>query len=210
LGGNIDSWTSLAERIDERWPNWTVLKRLMAHASGLQDTEVILAQVKIIEQQRQLLEEPDPVSPLIANLTQLLRNKLNELDGEYAFRYEQGLKRLAEDRNWQQLEQEQRNRFMSAQFLDESARPRVEVQSTNDVLTTLDTCDVLAFADRVEALPARFDNVAMAAAKQCEPQAQVIQVPRRTLKTDGEIDAWVDEVKQQLKAALQNGPIVIR
>ena len=24
------------------------------------------------------------------------------------------------------------------------------------------------------------------------------------------IDAWVDDVKQQLKAALQNGPIVIR
>jgi hypothetical protein len=35
-------------------------------------------------------------------------------------------------------------------------------------------------------------------------------VPRRTLKTDEEIDAWVDDVKQQLKAALQNGPIVIR
>ena len=52
LGGNIDNWTDLAKRIAKHWPNWTVLKRLMAHASGLQETEVILAQVKTIEQQR--------------------------------------------------------------------------------------------------------------------------------------------------------------
>ena len=40
LGGNIDSWTDLAERIAKHWPNWIVLKRLMAHASGLQETAV--------------------------------------------------------------------------------------------------------------------------------------------------------------------------
>jgi hypothetical protein len=62
----------------------------MAHASGLQDAEVILAQVKTIEQQRQLLEEPDPVAPLIANLTQLLRDELNKLDNEYAARHARG------------------------------------------------------------------------------------------------------------------------
>jgi len=30
------------------------------------------------------------------------------------------------------------------------------------------------------------------------------------LKTDKEIDVWLDEVQQQLKTALQQGPIVIR
>jgi len=210
LGKYIDSWAEMSERIARRWSNWSVLKRLMAHASGLQDTEVILAQVKTIEQQRQLLEEPDPVGPLIAGLTQLLRDKLNKLNDEYASRHAEGLKRLEDDSNWQQLEPKQRNQLMSAQFLHESARPKVEVQSTSDVLTTLDNCALSMFADRVAAMPARFDNVASRAAELCEPQAQFIQVPRRTLKTDEEIDAWVDDVKQQLKAALQNGPIVIR
>ena len=77
----------------------------------------------------------------------------------------------------------------SAQFLHESARPKVEVQSTSDVLTTLDNCALSMFGDRVAAMPARFDNVASGAAELCEPQAQFIQVPRRTLKTDEEIDA---------------------
>jgi hypothetical protein len=43
-----------------------------------------------------------------------------------------------------------------------------------------------------------------------EPQAQFIQVPRRTLKTEAEIDTWLEEVKRQLKDALQDGPIIIR
>ena len=104
------------------------------------------------------------VGPLIANLTQLLRDELNKLDGEYASRHAEGLKRLEEDSSWQQLEPEQRYQLMSDQFLQESARPKVEVQSTSDVLTTLDNCALSMFADRVAAMPARFDNVASGAA----------------------------------------------
>ena len=147
----------------------------MAHALGLQDAEVILAQAKTIEQQRQLLEEPDPVGPLIVGLTQRLRDELNRLDGEYASRHEEGLKRLAADSNWQQLEPEQHDQLMSAQFLHDSARPKVEVQSSSDVLTTLDNCTLSMFADRVAAMPARFENVASAVAEFCEPKAQFIQ-----------------------------------
>ena len=210
LGSSIDSWTDLAKSIANRWPNWTVLNRLKDHASGLQDVEVILAQVKIIEQQRQLLEEPDLVAPLIANLTQLLRDELNKLDDKYASGHKQGMQRLADDENWQRLEPEQRNQLLVEQYLTNSDRPKVEVQSASDVLNTLGKCALPMFSDRVAALPARFDSVASGAAQLCEPQAQFIQVPRRTLKTDEEIDAWVDDVKQQLKAALQKGPIVIR
>lgn len=210
LGSSIDEWTYLAGRIGKRWPNWTLLKDLMLHASELQDAEVFLARIKTIEQQRQLLQEPDLVAPLIAKLTQLLRDKLNKLDGEYVSRHAEGLKRLADDSNWQQLEPEQRSRLMAAQFLQESARPKVEVQSTEDVLTTLKNCSLPMFADRVAAMPARFDKVAACAAELCEPQAQFIPIPRSTLKTEEEIDTWVEDVKQQLKAALKKGPIVIQ
>ncbi len=209
LGSSIDNWSNLAERITKRWPNWTILKRLMVHASEVPDAEVIMAQVQTIEQQCQLLEEPDLVAPLIANLTQLLREELNRLDQEYELRHHQGMERLKEDPNWQQLEPEQRYQLMSTQCLHESARPKVKVQSTSDVLSTLDNCALSMFADRVAAMPARFDNVSTTAAKMCEPEAILVQVPRRTLKTEDEIDAWGEEMKAQLKAALKQGPVVI-
>lgn len=206
----IGTWTDLAEQIAKRLPSWMVLKRLMAHAASLQDAEFIGAQVKTIEQQRQLLEEPDLITPLVANLTQLLRDALNHLDSEYQLLHEQGMERLRNDSNWQQLEPEQRNQLLAEQRLTSADRPKIEVQSTADVLTTLSQYSLAMFADRVAAMSARFDNVAAGAAEMCEPEAQFIQVPRRTLKTDAEIDAWVEDVKQQLKFALQQGPVIIR
>lgn len=210
LSSSIDSWNSLAEHVNKRWPNWVILKRLMFHASGVQGIDVIKAQVKVIEQQRQLLDDPDLITPLVTNLTQLLRNALNKLESEYTLLQQQGKERLAEDSNWQQLEPEQRNKLLSEQRLTLSDQPKVEVQSTIDVLTTLDNCNLSMFTDRVAAMPARFDNVANRAAELCEPQAQFIQLPRRTLKTEAEIDEWINDARQQLITTLENGPIVIR
>ena len=210
LASNIETWEHLSKRIHQRWPNWAVLKRLMSHASGLDDADVFRAQVETIEQQRQLLTDPDPVAPLITSLTQALRDALNRLDQDYQKRHEQGMARLADDSNWQQLEPEQRNQLLADQRLTLADQPEVAVQSTQEVLNTLDQCALAMFADRVAALPSRFDNVTVAAAELCEPEIQFIHVPRRTLKSDADIDAWAEEVKQQLKAALPDGPISVK
>lgn len=210
LASNIETWEHLSEHIHQRWPNWAILKRLMSHAGGLDDADVFRAQVETIEQQRQLLTDPDPVAPLITSLTQALRDALNRLDQDYKKRHEQGMARLADDSNWQQLEPEQRNQLLADQRLTLADQPKIAVQSTQEVLNTLDQCALAMFADRVAALPSRFDNVAVAAAELCEPEIQFIHVPRRTLKSDADIDAWAEEVKQQLKAALPDGPISVR
>ncbi|ADH86834.1 BREX system P-loop protein BrxC [Desulfurivibrio alkaliphilus] len=207
---NFAAWTDLAARIAKRQPNWLTLKRLLEHAAGLPDAEVIMAQVQTIEHQRQLLAEPDPVAPLLAALTQLLRTELNRLDAEYVSRHRQGMERLRSDSNWQQLEPEQRHQLLATELLHDAARPKVQLQSTADILAALDNCSLAMFADRVAAMPARFDNVAAAAAELCEPEVQFVTIPRPTLKTEAEIDAWLVEVKQQLQKALPQGPIIIR
>ncbi len=207
---SIEHWEKLAEQIQQRWPSWMVLKRLVNHASALADAEVYRAQVDTIEQQRQLLEEPDPINPLITSLTQSLREALNTLNQDYQARHEQGMKRLEADANWKQLEPEQRNQLLSEQKLTLADQPKVAVQSTEEVLNTLDQCSLGMFADRVAALPSRFDNVAVSAAELCEPEIQFVSVPRRTLKTEADVDAWAEEVKDQLKTALEKGPISVK
>lgn len=207
---SIEHWEKLAEQIQQRWPSWMVLKRLVNHASGLPDAEVYRAQVDTIEHQRHLLEEPDPINPLITSLTQSLREVLNTLNQDYQGQHEQGMKRLEADTNWQQLEPEQRNQLLSEQKLTLTDQPKVAVQSTDEILNTLDQCSVAMFADRVAALPSRFDNVAVSAAELCEPQIQFVSVPRRTLKTEADIDAWAEEVKDQLRTALEKGPISVK
>ncbi|HOS29006.1 MAG TPA: BREX system P-loop protein BrxC [Deltaproteobacteria bacterium] len=210
IGSAIDTWTDLASRVEQRWPSWITLKRLVKHAAGLKDVDVIQAQVGHIVQQRLLLEDPDPIGPLVSSLTQLLRDELNRLDQEYQSRHEQGMERLKADANWHQLEPEQKYQLLSEQSLHEAARPKVDVQSTGDILATLDNVSLAMFSDRVAALPARFDNVVVAAAELLEPEAQIVQVPKRMLKTEQDIDTWMDEVREQLKAALSKGPVVIK
>ena len=209
LSDCIDNWTGLARRVAERLPRWNVLKRLAAHSSKLPDADAILAQVQTIGRQRQLLEEPDPIAPLTANITQLLRDELNSLDGQYASLFEQGMGRLEQDPNWRELEPDERLRLLSHYSLDESNRPAVNVQSTEGVLETLEGCSLPSFADRVAAMSGRFDNVLKRAAELCQPEVQFIQVPRRTLKTEEEIDAWAAEMTERLKTALKQGPVAL-
>lgn len=211
LSAAIDAWTDLAERIDKRIPAWNTLKRLLAHANGLPDAKVLVAQAQVrhLEQQRQLLEEPDPVAPLIASLTQLLREALNGLHADYQSRHQQGMARLADDANWQQLEPEQRNSLLAAQKLTLADAPKVQVANTDDVLETLDRLPLSSFADRVAAIDARFDAVLVAAAELMEPQAQFVKLPSRTIKTDEDLESWLLDAKQTIAQALKNGPVVL-
>jgi hypothetical protein len=52
--------------------------------------------------------------------------------------------------------------------------------------------------------------VARKAAELCEPEAQFIQVPHCTLKTEKDIDDWIRTVTTKLKTALELGPVIIR
>lgn len=210
LAALIDSWTEVADQISKRWPAWTTLVRLKKHAATLSQAKLLLDQISTIEQERQLLNDPDLVSPLVSSLAQILRAELNRLDHNYSAKHEEGMARLKGDDNWQQLEPEQRHQLLSEQMLHEAARPKVEVQATEDVLRTVEVFSLSMFEDRIAAMPGRFDAVLQAAAELMEPEAKFIHLPRRTIKSRDELEAWLAEVKAQLTTALEAGPVIIK
>lgn len=210
LSREIEEWKRLSDEIDRRSPAWEALKGLLTHAGTLPGTEELGKRVELIAEQRQLLDTPDPVAPIVATLTQQLREELNRLSGEYEARHREGMDRLRADSHWKELSPEKRHELLSAQNLHEAARPEVKVQSMEQVLVTLARTPLGRFSDQIAALGSRFDSVSDAAAKMCEPEAQFIHLPRRTLKTEAEIDTWIEEVKKTCKAALEAGPIVIQ
>lgn len=206
----IDNWIDLSDKITKRWPNWTVLQRLMTYASEVQDSDIILTQIRTVEQHRQLLTEPDPVAPLIANLTQLLRDELNTLKTAWETAWAAGDAKLKHDANYQKLEPEQCEELCSKYQLMEASKPGIEVKDTAAILNTLDMISIASLRDRITAMSTRFDQVLLCAAKIAEPEVQFIQLPIRNLRNEKEIDIWLEDVKQQLKEAIKNGPLVIR
>ncbi|MCY7321803.1 MAG: BREX system P-loop protein BrxC, partial [Phormidesmis sp. CAN_BIN36] len=123
--------------------------------------------------------------------------------------YDQGLQRLNQDVNWQQLDPEQQHDIMVQQSLTAKSRPKIDVESPNDVLKTLSKVSLSMFKDRVGAMPGRFDKLGESAARLLAPETQFVQLPRRTLKTAAEIEDWMNEVKGQLTSALAKGPVSI-
>ena len=210
LHAAIDAWTHLAERIEARLPGWQILERLRAQAAGLPGAEVLAAQVDHIEQQRQLLEDPDPIAPLAARLTQLLREELNRLHREYLTSHAHGLARLAADSNWSRLEPEQRETFLADRRLADADTPLVQLANTEDVLATIDRLPLRAFADRVAALDSRFEAVQVAAAQTMEPEAQLVKLPHSTIKTEDDLESWLQDARRLIALALKKGPVLFR
>lgn len=213
LAQSIQAWKETGEQIKLKWPDWITLKGLInhidGHAIGIKDADVYLSQYKHIEEKRLLLEEQNLVEPLLANTTQLLRDELNRLGDAYKQNHDNGMARLKEDDNWQQLEPEQRNTLLADQRLTLKDAPTIEVADKDEVLRTLEKMSFSALADRIAAMPSRFDAVLVAAAELMEPEAQFVKLPSRTIKTDQDITSWLEDAKQTIQKALKNGPVII-
>lgn len=203
----IEAWRRDGERIEARWAPWLSLRQLATHAAGLNGVETALAQVEAIASSRQLLADPDPVPGLCAVLSQALREQLNRHAAAYSERHSTGMDALNADPNWAKLEPEQRHDLLAAQRLTLTDAPDIKVQTTQDVLATLQHHPLSGLADRVAALPGRFVRVAEEAAQLCEPKVQFITLPQRTLQSTDEVDAWIAESADKLKTALANGPV---
>ena len=206
----IQTWSAYATAIDARWPAWQTLQALVAHAATLTDAAVIQSQMAQIVQHRRLLDDPDLVAPLVDGVTQLLRDELNARTAHYTAAHQLGMQRLAGDASWNQLDAGQRDALLAPHHLSTADSPQVHVSHTKAILATLDALPLTTFADRIAALAGRFDAVLAAAAKLVEPKTQFVKLSRPTLKTAADIDAWLQTVDQQLRAALANGPVAIQ
>jgi len=209
LTQQIDEWTNLADRIDKRWPAWNILKRLSGHVNGIQDADVILAQVKTVEKQRQLLEEPDLIAPLVGSLTQLLRDELNKVKADWDQQWKMGEERLNSDENWQKLEPEQKHDLRVPHGLVKGAVPNINVEDTSAVLATLDAITLPALKDRIAAMPGRYEQIILEAARLLEPQIKKAVLPSATLKTDADVDQWVANTSARLKEQIKDGPVIV-
>lgn len=206
----IDTWQETAERIKERIPQWNLATRLARHLDSLGNAEIYLAQIKTIEEERQLLSDPDPLTPLVSNITQVLRDELNAIKAQWDDEWTTREQNLESDSNWNQLEPEQKYDLRSRNQLTDKSAPVIAVDSAESILATLDRYSIDALHDRLAALPSRYAALSQGAATKLEPKAQFVSLASSTLKTEADFDAWIAEKRKEVVAALKNGPVVIK
>lgn len=204
----IDQWADLAARIEANWPNWAALQELLKHAGSLKAAEEARGQTEVIKRQRMLLAEPNLVKPLLKSLEDALRSDFCLQQKRYSDELQEGMHDLKADLYWQQLNEEKQASILRDCDITEAPRPALGTY--DELVAAIKRYPLAGWGDRIDALSGRFARAREMAARALEPQMQTVHIPRRTLKTEQDIDAWVKEVSDQLKSALDRGPVVIR
>lgn len=201
----IKDWADIAKRIEARRSDWTLVKGLLDLSRGLSFHAAIQTEVDAVVSQRSLLDEPNPVSGLIQQLVNKLRDAIQFHVRAYLARHAECLDQLQTDSHWQQLSPEQQQAI-----LDKRKLLKLEEPALNDAAAIIDSLNDVSleqWTDRTESLASKFDNARMEAVQLLQPKLQRITLPRKTFETEADVDTWLAEVKQQVLDKLNDGPV---
>ena len=154
LGKEMSGWEVLMEKARERLPEWQRLQALLGHAREVVGAEGVREQAGAIRAGRTLLDESDPVAPLLSDLTGVLRSALNEAHDRYSENFDREMSSLAASDPWRRLAQGQREGLVASFGLRRREKPRVE--SGAAVLDSLNVAPLSEWESLAYSLPERF------------------------------------------------------
>lgn len=207
LGSRIKAWKATQELAQKRLPVWEVVERLARHAGDLEESKSHLEQIEAIRTRRLLLEATDSVSPIRVALAGLLREAVTSAYAAQVTAHEAGLKVLESNEVWKKLDATQKASILSAVGLAIPVKP--DVSSDEALGRHLDSRPMkVAVAER-DAIPGRIQQAIERAAKLLEPKVQMVTLERSTLRTQQDVDAWLDRQKTKLLDGLKHGPVLV-
>ncbi len=208
LLNNFKAWTQSRDKIEQRRPEWNVLQRLLTHARTLPIATEVALQVKAIEDARTLLQDPDPVTPLISKLATALRAKVTAEQQRLVEARDQAMRSLEASEEWQRVDEANRQRMLSQYSL--RAVPALIIGTDEELLSTLDTYLLTSWEDRIAALSAKVAKVREETMKLLSPKAVPITPRRAILKSVEEVDAYLATLRADIMKHIEaDHPVII-
>ena len=205
LGARYDEWKGAASLIAARKPAWELLGRLAARLDALSGAEELIAEKAAILANRSLLAYPDPVAPLVAKATDILRTAILERASAYEKLYDFLLEALGKDREWLRLPEGERPTIFSAAGIP--APKQLNVAGSEEVCARLSERSLESWSALIDALPGRFEAARQAAIQRFVPKAVSLSLPKAIVSTEAELEAWIAEVKALAGEQLKKGPV---
>ena len=106
-----------------------------------------------------------------------------------------------------ELKNEQREHLLE----DARLTPPADLSIGDDagLMAELSARSLTVWATAADALPERFRQVALAAARLLEPKTQRVSLTSGTLKTPEDVTAWLGETETELLDKIKKGPVVV-
>ena len=208
LKADIGYWEDTVKKIEARWPAWEQLQDLLVHAGTVKAAEEARKQSDAIRQNRLLLSDPDPVTPLVKSVEDTLRSELKTKHEAYKGRLGSEHEFLGKDSSWSQVSADEQAQLLSQCDIQDPGE--LSISSQDELLAALQSYPISSWDDRIDAVSSRFGKARELAVKKIEPEATTINLPRRTLRNSDDVKAWIEEVQSQLSAAVAKGPVIIK
>ena len=201
------AWKAAKSLKETRLPRWQVLQRLLVHAGGRPVAHTVRPQAEAVMSSRSLLTEPDPVKPLITELSTDLRAALQLARDRLVEGRQQELNALLSTEEWQKLTDEQWQKILRDNGLG-TIDPLV-VGTEEQLLATLDGKPLKTWEDWILAVPQRIGKAREQAAKLLEPTSVRVRAKSTTLHTAQDVDGYLAELRAEIMAHIDAGHPVI-
>jgi hypothetical protein len=196
----VPAWQAQKAEKDRRLASFRLAERLVGLGAIAQ--EAALASIKT---GRTLLDEPNPVVPLVSAAADDLRAMANAGFQAWKTAWEAGQTCLKADVAWGKIGPEKKHGILIAQGLGLRTAP--DLATPEKIVESLSACGIGQWRDITLAVPVRVEAALQAAAVEIEPKTQSITIPRRTLRNEADLDAWLGEVRTAIAPNLAHGPV---
>jgi hypothetical protein len=201
------TWSAAATQRSERDEAWKTLDRLLTHAALLDNSASIRVQRDAIRTGRLLMQTPDPVTPLIREVSEALRSAVVEAATAAQKEQAKALADIDASPEWHKLEAATREAILGSAGLAATVIP--SVGSDQELLSALDATSLNAWQERRQAIPAKVAAVRQAAAKKLEPKSVSVTAPAATLRTVPEVDAYLADLRERILRHIPGETVII-
>lgn len=207
LGKDRIGWQATAAAITERLPDWDRLEALLAYSRSLDEDGAVRAERDAVYAGRALLAEPNVLPGLGDTLATALRAALLVAHAQWEMAWTLEMNQLEAFEAWGKLNPDQQRGILARNQITRAAA--VDISTDRALLESLATRDVGGWRNDAKALPGRFHNARLEAAKMAEPEVRQADLPKGTLRTKEDVDKWVNAAKDALLSQIDLGPVVV-
>ena len=210
-------WKRRSQLRASRLGQWDLLIRLLAHAAGTKSIEPLVSQSGAVEAERRLMDEPDPVGPLVLDAASVLRSDLGERVAAALLEREQRIARLREEPEWDRLDGADAERILDDAGLGEIAQP--QVGTPEELLQALDRRGLNGWDELAEVMSRRAGDARALVAELVlasddesdDRQVRTVRVsvPGATIRTDDDLTEYLEAVRARIEAVLEDGDIAV-
>ena len=163
-------------------------------------TEAVAPAVAAIRDGRQLLDEPDPVAPLLTELVTALRAEVIQRAQQLTDAQHAAVAGLEAWPEWDKLDSADRDAIVAETKLVPAPSPDVSTESK--LLESLDAVPLSAWTDRITLVDSRRDRARQRAAKKLEPTSIEVKPPAATFKPGDDPTPYFDQLQALVQSHL--------